>query len=144
MPPDTGVDKSTCGHMLTQSLEQTPNYWQVLASGGWFSGFILTIYTLFWFWSIHLLNNIYSMPNMAQSWNTVKKRKSKMKVAQSCPLGLYPTRLLCPRDSSGKNTGVGSHSLLQGIFPTQGLINLGLISCIIGRFSTIWATREAV
>ena len=60
-----------------------------------------------------------------------------MKVAQSCPLGLYPTRLLCPRDSSGKNTGVGSHSLLQGIFPTQGLINLGLISCIIGRFSTI-------
>ena len=24
-------------------------------------------------------------------------------------------------DSPGKNTGVGSHSLLQGIFPTQGL-----------------------
>ena len=47
MPPDTGVDKSTYGHMLTQSLEQTPNYRQVLASGGWFSGFILTIYTLF-------------------------------------------------------------------------------------------------
>ena len=23
-------------------------------------------------------------------------------------------------DSPGKNTGVGSHSLLQGIFPTQG------------------------
>ena len=30
------------------------------------------------------------------------------------------TRLLCPWDSPGKNTGVGSHSLLQGIFPTQG------------------------
>ena len=23
--------------------------------------------------------------------------------------------------STGKNTGVGSHSLLQGIFPTEGL-----------------------
>ena len=31
-----------------------------------------------------------------------------------------PSRLLCPRDSPGKNTGVGSHFLLQGIFPTQG------------------------
>ena len=46
-------------------------------------------------------------------------------VAQSCldSLGLYglwPTRLLCPWDSPGKNTGVGCHSLLQGIFPTQG------------------------
>ena len=32
-----------------------------------------------------------------------------------------PTRLLCPWDSPGKNTGVGCHFLLQGIFPTQGL-----------------------
>ena len=29
-------------------------------------------------------------------------------------------RLLCPWDSPGKNTGVGSLSLLQGIFLTQG------------------------
>ena len=27
---------------------------------------------------------------------------------------------LCPWDSLGKNTGVGCHALLQGIFPTQG------------------------
>ena len=31
-----------------------------------------------------------------------------------------PARLLCPWDFSGKNTGVGCHFLLQGIFPTQG------------------------
>ena len=37
------------------------------------------------------------------------------------PHGLQPTRLLCPWDSPGKNTGVGCHALLQGIFPTQGL-----------------------
>ena len=43
---------------------------------------------------------------------------------QSCPTlrphGLQPTRLLCPWDSPGKDTGVGSQALLQGIFPTQG------------------------
>ena len=30
------------------------------------------------------------------------------------------TRCFCPWNSSGKNTGVGSHSLLQRIYPTQG------------------------
>ena len=39
-----------------------------------------------------------------------------------------PTRLLCPRNSPGKNTAVGCHSLLQSIFPIQGL-NLGLLHC---------------
>ena len=34
--------------------------------------------------------------------------------------GLQPARVLCPWDSPGKNTGVGSHSLLQGIFLTHG------------------------
>ena len=35
-------------------------------------------------------------------------------------------RLLCPWNSPGKSTGVGSLSLLQGVFPTQGL-NPGLL-----------------
>ena len=35
--------------------------------------------------------------------------------------GLQPARLLCPWNSPGKNTGLGSHSFLQGIFLTQGL-----------------------
>ena len=34
--------------------------------------------------------------------------------------GLQPTMLLCPWDSPGKNTKVGCHFLLQGIFLTQG------------------------
>ena len=36
------------------------------------------------------------------------------------PYGLWPTRLLGPWDSPGKNTGVGCHALLHGIFVTQG------------------------
>ena len=44
------------------------------------------------------------------------------------PYGQQPTRLLCLQDSLGKNTGVGCHFLLHGIFPTQGS-NLGLLLC---------------
>ena len=40
-----------------------------------------------------------------------------------------PTRRLCPWDSPGKNTGVGGHALLEGIFPTQGS-NLHLLSLL--------------
>ena len=42
--------------------------------------------------------------------------------------GLQPARLLCPWDFPGKNTGVGCHFLLQGIFPTQRS-NTGLLHC---------------
>ena len=43
--------------------------------------------------------------------------------------GPQPTRLLCPWDSAGKNTGVGCCTLLHGIFPTQGS-NPGLLHCM--------------
>ena len=37
------------------------------------------------------------------------------------PHGLQSTRLLCPWNFPGKNTGAGCHFLLQEIFLTQGL-----------------------
>ena len=43
-------------------------------------------------------------------------------------------------DSPGKNTEVGCHALLQGIFPTR---DQTLVSHVAGRFFTIWATKEA-
>ena len=48
------------------------------------------------------------------------------KLLQSCltlcdPYASLPARLLRSWDSPGKNTGVGCHALLQGIFSTQGL-----------------------
>ena len=54
----------------------------------------------------------------------------KVLVAQLCLTLCDPmvTGLLCPWNSPGKNTGVNSHSLLQGIFPTEGL-NPGLLHC---------------
>ena len=63
-------------------------------------------------------------------------------VIKSCltllrPHGLQPARLLCPWDFPGKNTGVGFHALLQGIFPIQGSsLHLLHCSCIGRRFFT--------
>ena len=54
-------------------------------------------------------------------------------VVQSCltlcnPMNYSPPGSSVHRDSPGKNTEVGCHALLQGIFPTQGL-NPGLPHC---------------
>ena len=55
-------------------------------------------------------------------------KKLKVKFAQLCPTLLQPYGLYSPRNSPGQNTGVGSLSLLQGIFPTRGS-NPGLPHC---------------
>ena len=52
-------------------------------------------------------------------FKTVVQSKKKGNVAHSCPILCDP--MDCSLwNSPGQNTGVGSHSLLQGIFPTQG------------------------
>ena len=57
----------------------------------------------------------------------------KVKVPQSSPSlcnphRLQPSRLLCPCNSLGQNTGVGSCFFIHGIFPTHGS-NPGLQYC---------------
>ena len=61
------------------------------------------------------------------------EERKKSKVAQSCPTLCNPRDCSAPGssvhgDSPGKNTGVGCHALLQGIFLSQGL-NSGLPHC---------------
>ena len=46
------------------------------------------------------------------------------------PHGLYPARLLCPWDFSGKNTGVGCHFLLQGSSQPRDRTRVSCISSI--------------
>ena len=55
---------------------------------------------------------------------------------------MEPTRLLCPWNYPGKNSGEGSHSLVQGTFPTQGsnLHLLWLLHC--RQIIYHWATKE--
>ena len=62
-------------------------------------------------------------------------------VAQSCPTllphRLKPARLLCPWDFPSKNTGVGCHFLLQGIFHAPGIEPASPVSpAWAGRFFT--------
>ena len=59
--------------------------------------------------------------------------KSKMLVAWSHQTLCDPMdcRFLCPWDSLGKNTRVGSHSFFQGIFPSRVWT---WVSCIAGSF----------
>ena len=70
----------------------------------------------------------------------VNKVKMKVLVGQLCPTlqphVLEPARLLCPWNSPGKNTGVGYHALLQGIFPIQGL-NPGLLHWQAGSLQPV-------
>ena len=61
--------------------------------------------------------------------------------------GLQPARPLCLWDSPGKNTGVGCHFLLQGIFLTQGSIKpVSRVSpALAAKFfttSVTWAAQE--
>ena len=61
----------------------------------------------------------------------MKERESEVASVVSDSLGLrglWASRLLHPWDFPGKNTGVGCHFLLLGIFPTQEL-NPGLPHC---------------
>ena len=59
------------------------------------------------------------------------------------PHELQHTRLLCPWESPGKNTGVGCHAFLRGIFPTQES-NLCLPHLLHCRWVLYhWATEEA-
>ena len=84
---------------------------------------------------------------LSKLWETVKYREAwhaavhEVTKSQTWLSNWTITKsLLCPWNFPGKTTGVGSHSLFQGVFPTQGL-NPGLLHC--SRFFTLWATREA-
>ena len=69
-------------------------------------------------------------------------------VTQSCPtlcnpVDCSPSGSSVHKDSPGKNTGVGCHALLQGIYPTQGSDPRLLVSCIAGGLFTTSTTWEA-
>ena len=70
-------------------------------------------------WLVHEYSEKYALLEM---WNISEYCAVLCLVAQSCLI------LCVHEDSPGKNTGVGYHALLQGIFPIQGS-NPGLLHC---------------
>ena len=69
-----------------------------------------------WFERVALRHIFYHMWDRDDWDDCVPCAKSFQSSPTLC--GLQPARLLCPWNSPGKNTGVGCHFLLQGIFPT--------------------------
>ena len=80
---------------------------------------------------VHLVNYIlFKLINMAVLSQRPQKNKEDLK-SEGHPVvseSFRPHVLYSPWNSPSKNTGVGSLSLLQGIFPTQGS-NPGLSHC---------------
>ena len=98
----------------------------------WASAAYLVLYRLSrgTFWSSEpLLWRCRSDPGQRERWgsclNLGRAHVKEVCVCVTCsvvsdslqPYRLWPTRLLCPWDFPGKNTGMGCHILLQGIFP---------------------------
>ena len=76
-------------------------------------------------------------PKTNQSYKSLRVNcmKSQSQSHSVVSNSLRPHELNSPWNSPRQNTGVGRHSLLQGIFPTQ-------VSCTADRSFTSWATRE--
>ena len=83
----------------------------------------ITIFYILWDSTMKTIWNITEKRFLAP-WEYDVKSASHSIMSDS----LWPHGLYNPQNSQGQNTGVGSLSLLQGIFPTQGL-NPGLPHC---------------
>ena len=82
-------------------------------------------------WVSHIAGRLYHLshqgnPNIRNVFSHSSKSESESHSVKSN--SLQPHWLYSPWNSPGQNTGVGSCSLLQGIFPTQGS-NTGLQHC---------------
>ena len=78
-----------------------------------------------WWYHLTISSSLIPFSSCLQSFPAAAAAKSLQSCLTLWPNRRQPTRLPHPWDSPGKNTGVGSHSLLQGILPPQGL-NPGL------------------
>ena len=83
---------------------------------------------------LHCKHTVYHLSHQGSQrgmrWLYESENVSHSVISNSLrPHGLQSSRLRCARNSPGKNTGVGCHSLPQGIFLTQES-NLSLLHCM--------------
>ena len=93
-----------------QSHQHLELSWYVILVGVWWYLIVVLIYISIMTYDEHLFTCLWSESHSVMS-NSLQ------------PHGLYS-----PWNSPGQNTRVGNHSLLKGIFPTQGS-NAGLPHC---------------
>ena len=104
--------------------------WTDLEHSVFYAMSALILFLCFLLWSHTRISKLLYLKLV--KWSEVKWSESRSVMSDS----LQPHGLFNPWNSLGQSTGVGSLSLLQGIFPTQ-------VSCVAGRLFTSWATREA-
>ena len=95
--------------------------WPVPGTGSVFRGHPLVVLSI-----VILLTKNHSVLSLAPFGLTGESHSVMSDTLRPC--GLKPMRLLCPWNFLGQNTGMGSRTLRQGIFPTQGS-NQGLLHC---------------
>ena len=82
-----------------------------------------------WVWLTAGLRLVFGrLPELGWNIGRAQGESWEVKVAQSCRTLYDPIQSMEFSNSPGQNTGVGSRSLLQGIFPSQGW-NPGLPHC---------------
>ena len=88
-------------------------------------GCLINFFFLLWNWQVG-----ESVTNETLAQRRIRcSLQAKVLVAQLRRILCHPMDCSPPWNSPGENTGVGSHSLLQGILPTLEL-NLGLLYCL--------------
>ena len=91
---------------------------------------------------IHSIIPAWKIPQRSLTGYSQHTLSHFSRVRLFAPPWTVASRLLCPWDSPGKNTGVGCHFLLQGSFPTQGS-NLHLMSpALAGGFFTAMGSQR--
>ena len=100
-------------------------------------------HTFFWITFLLFTSSVKSQkrcPNTPNRCPFIVIGESESESCSSMSDSFWPHGLCSPWNIPGQNTGVGSLSLLQGIFLTRDRTHVSLIA---GRFFTSWATREA-
>ena len=106
--------------------------WMYHFSNAWYFVFLVC---LFCFFPLNYVDKAFSkqpLNNQTVKW----KLLSHLQLFVT-PWTVAHEALSVHGDSPGENTGVGSRSLLQGISRDRAQV-----SCIAGRFISIWATRQ--
>ena len=105
-------------------LKNHPHYWiQALQSVIWETFPEPPLGPRAWGWDMaETSSNSWARMSWGMAGRKEAGREHRLSVLLNCfsLFATVATRLLCPWDSPGKNTRVGCHGFLQGIFLTQG------------------------
>ena len=121
---ETGREEQTQGDVHRRTSDVFPGRWEGTARA---TGMMMTLGGQILDWKSYNCCAVKTSKNLLSGWSAFLE--GEVKVTHSVVSdSLQPHELYSPWNSPGQNAGVGSNSLLQGIFPSQGS-NSGLPHC---------------